>query len=269
MAKFTKSINLLLELLEKKDIVLHYKSERTARQYYNNMIECLKRFGRAEMAYSRTDKCWCFVGPTVGDDLFGPCEEVMPIWDKLNDAGMFRRFHCGVETIDTYNSFKDYIASFDHDLDYLPGGKITIEGKYRGDVAYSIQFVPENVTNTPKRRAAIAWREKVKKVCETIGVLWNCPNECWWKYGYHKCTEEIYLRLSGICNEYIEGKKEIASCSPKQAIWVAKMLGCSEEAASKLNKFQASEVLDYMFDDTGMFDKEKEEIKEYYNKILK
>lgn len=59
-----------------------------------------------------------------------------------------------------------------------------------------------------------------------------------------------YKRIAGEAKSYIG--TELPLCSEKQALWVSRKMECPIEVASKLNKYQASEILDYFFNDEQM-----------------
>lgn len=266
MAKYTKQIELLNRLADEGEITITCKSEKTAVAEFRKMKKFIETFRpQAFMTFPNEDVTnWCYVNPSFGDESFGPYNEIKPIGLKLIERGVLS----GKQKYEdiTIDDCKKLISIWGKKPEYYPHFVIKL-----GSGKYKIEWKQGDVTKTSKRGTEEFYQQKLKEVSEKIGTINAVPNELWISKDRKKVTEDFYSMLITLCDEYINGEKIIPQCSPKQAIWVSKMLGISETAAQTLNKVQASEILDVLFNSNGIYtDNDKEITKKFYlEKILK
>ena len=273
MAKYTKNIELLVELLTKKNITINTKSEKSAKSAFNKMYDCLHELRFTTIMFADNCNGYCFCGENYGPETFGDYNEIKPIIKQLIDGEMFSNTKKDVLSVDKYNENLNWMknnASEEELKDFYPHYMIKIGAdRFGNDPKYTIEWIPESVTRTSKRNTSELHLQKVKEVCQKIGVLYNCPNNCWEFKRYKKVTEYDYQAAISNCDAILNGTEEIPLCSQKQANWVAKIMESSIEKASKLNKYQAGEILDYGFNSEGFYsDEQVNKVKEFYTEII-
>ena len=273
MAKYSKNIETLVELLTKKNITINTKSEKAAKAAFHKMYDCIHELTFAMMMFADNCSGYCFCGANYGPETFGDYNEIKPIVKKLNEGGIFSGLRKNTLSVDKYNENLNWMknnASEEELKDYYPHYMIKIGAdRFGNDPKYTIEWVPESVTRTSKRNTSEFHLQKVREVCQKIGVLYNCPNNCWEFKRYKKVTEYDYQAAISNCDAILNGTEEIPLCSQKQATWVAKIMETSIEKASKLNKYQAGEILDYGFNSDGFYsDEAVNKVKEFYSEIL-
>lgn len=274
MAKQTSNLNLLVSLIEKKNITINTKSEKAAKSAFHKMYDCIHELGFMIPMFADNIHDYCFCGSEYGPTTYGPYEEVKKIVKLLNENNVLQTPHKSCLSVDSY---KDNLSWYKNNMSeeefktVYPHYTIKIGGdRFGNNFLYSISWIPEEVTHTSKRDTESIHKEKVAEVCKKIGVLYNCPNNCWVFARYKKVTEYDYLTAISHCDSYINGTAELPLCSDKQATWVVNLLGTTIEKAKKLNKFQAGEILDYCFNSDGIYSEEGiQKVKDHYNNILK
>ena len=273
MAKYSKNIETLVELLNKKNISIKTKSEKTAKTAFHKMYDCIHELKFATMMFADNCSDYCFCGVNYGPETFGDYNEIKPIVKKLIEGEIFTSLKKNTLSVDQYNENLSWMknnASEEEFKDFYPHYMIKIGAdRFGNNPKYTIEWVPESVTRTSKRNTSELHLQKVREVCQKIGVLYNCPNNCWEFKRYKKTTEYDYQSAISNCDAILNGIEEIPLCSPKQANWVVKIMGTTIDKAMKLNKYQASEILDYGFNSENFYSEEEvNKVKNFYNEIL-
>lgn len=264
MAKYTKTLELLNRLLDEKDITIPCNSEKTAVAEFNKMIKVLKElfdpinYGWLKYCIGQGMNSWEEIYPNDEGwhtQRFGPLNELFPFIEKVKSI-IGSNYKTAKTTIDTAEYIKGFTGR-----DCQPGFEIKFKSGFR------ISWVQKNTTKTSKRLASEELNDELfKKVSEAIGCYGYVPNGCYpYRSNYKKVTEDVFELCLGRCYAYINGEITPEPSTPKQAMWVSKMLGVPESIAQKFNKFQASEILDTLFNSNKIYSEEEiKKVKEFY-----
>ena len=260
MAKKTYADRLgqYLSMLQGNDVEEYFNSERTAKAEFHKMLEVIKYWRNPYFYYVTLEKdnhtpeeldwAWGWIENNTGARR----EELEPLYEELlnlngnNERGIMEKGRlktdcCSVKNSKIYQEvphYSIYRESFNREKGYhVEFGKYT---------AYCQQR-----TNTSKQRIIDSYYEGIKKMRELYGLYSSehLPS-CFTVYSKNP-TEYMYAQVMGLINSILDGTApapRLEPCSPKQALWVSKKMGVPEEVAiSKLNKMQASELLDVLF----------------------
>lgn len=252
MAKKTYADRLrqYLSMLQGNDVEENFSSERTAKAEYHKMIEVIQYWYNPYLNYVTRDKdkhtpedldwAWRWIEDNTGARR----EELEPLYEellKIKEKGKLRTDCCSVKDAKIYHEtphYSVYRRSFNGEQGYY----IT-SGKY---TAYCQQR-----TNTSKQKTIDNYHEGIEKMRELYG-LYSCESlpSNFTVYSNNP-TEYMYAQVMGLINSILDGTTpapRLEPCSPKQALWISKKMGVPEEVAiDKLNKIQASELLDALF----------------------
>lgn len=252
MAKKTYADRLgqYLSMLQGNDVEEYFNSERTAKAEYHKMIEVIQYWYNPYLNYVTRDKdkqtpenldwSWRWIENNTGARR----EELEPIYEellKIKEKGKLRTDCCSVKNAKIYHEtphYSIYRRSFNGEQGYY-----ATSGKY---TAYCQQR-----TNTSKQRTIDNYHEGIEKMRELYGLC-SCESlpSAFTVYSTNP-TEYMYAQVMGLINSILDGTTpapRLEPCSPKQALWVSKKMGVPEEVAiDKLNKIQASELLDVLF----------------------
>lgn len=247
MAKKTYADRLgqYLSMLQGNDVEEYFNSERTAKAEYHKMIEVIKYWYNPYLNYVTRDKdkqtpenldwSWRWIEENTGARR----EELEPIYEellKIKEIGKLRGDCCSVRDAKIYHETPHYSL-------YRHRGRDATSGKY---TAYCQQR-----TNTSKQRTIDNYHEGIEKMRQLYGLC-SCESlpSNFTVYSTNP-TEYMYAQVMGLINSILDGTTpapRLEPCSPKQALWISKKMGVPEEVAiSKLNKIQASELLDVLF----------------------
>ena len=122
----------------------------------------------------------------------------------------------------------------------------------------TIEFILENDYNKKKKKALKAQLD----LTSHLGVLYLLPESCRGPLDdYGECMDVL-----SSCKYLLRCK--VPAATKKQLEWCSKVLKVDENAAGKLNKYQASELLDYFFNNNQVYDyDERKEVWEYYREL--
>lgn len=252
MAKKTYADRLgqYVSMLKGNDVEEYFNSERTAKAEFHKMIEVIKYWRNPYFYYVTMEKdnhtpeeldwAWGWIENNTGARR----EELEPLYEELlniKEKGKLRTDCCSVKNAKIYDEvphYSIYRESFNPDQGYH-----ATTGKY---TAYCQQR-----TNTSKQRTIDNYYEGIKKMRELYGVCGSESLPSAFTVYSHNPTEYMYAQVMGLINSILDGTTpapRLEPCSPKQALWVSKKMGVPEEVAiDKLNKIQASELLDVIF----------------------
>lgn len=260
MAKKTYADRLgqYLSMLQGNDVEEYFNSERTAKAEFHKMIEVIKYWRNPYFYYVTIEKdnhtpedlnwAWGWIENNTGARR----EELEPLYEELlnlngnNERGIvekgkLRSDCCSVKNAKIYQEvphYSIYRESFNADQGYH-----ATTGKY---TAYC-----QKRTNTSKRRTIDSYYEGMEKMRELYGLC-SCESlpSNFTVYSNNP-TEYMYAQVLGLINSILDGTTpapRLEPCSPRQAVWISKKMGVPEEVAiNKLNKIQASELLDVLF----------------------
>ena len=276
MGKYTKQIELLLRLIDVPHITIETNSERTAIAELNKLVKCYKLFWLCFISHNQVINRNPSLNKQKATEklLDCPFNEALDIAIKLHNNGIltYKGFKTHELSITEYESLDKTLNDYPHMTfliikdDEIKNVDRIINFDHLSIAEYSIEWKPNKMTQTNKLKTSELYQEIINKLKNFLGTKNEIPYECnienfsktstiWFKNKdkkYQKTTEEIFNNLIESCNSYLTGWTPIPPCTPKQAIWVSRKMGVPEYTANKLNKFQASELLNVLFNPSSL-----------------
>ena len=281
--KFTKELDLLLQLASKGNMTIETASEKTAKTLYNRIKKCLD-----EISYLKNHSQEPISVPGYYDnvggyetwhDIYYPKLVAAHIIDEKYSNSIGKNYLC------YYNSIRD--ADFANRLARQAGDltniekasyniEITSEYGFRGgkgETLYSLTIIPSSVTNTQKNQASEKMSEVLKSISSFLGT-YQCPEMLLMKLKYAtrtytRVTERQLQYALSVANEIMQTTPPPAS--EKQCSYIAYLLNMNvEKVKDKLNKYQASELISAIKDDYDLPEEatNREATINYYKNIL-
>lgn len=256
MAKtFADRLGQYISMLQGNDVEEYFSSERTAKAEYNKMVEVIQYWCNPYFYYVTRDKdkhtpedlnwAWGWIENNTKarrEELEPLYEEILNLKEQgIKEKGKLKSERCSVKDAKIYHEVPHY--SLYRESFHYEKGYYATSGKY---TAYC-----QKRTNTSKQRTIDSYYEGIEKMGKLYGLYSseNLPS-CFTVYSTNP-TEYMYAQVMGLINSILDGTTpapRLEPCSPKQALWVSKKMGVPEEVAiNKLNKIQASELLDTLF----------------------
>ena len=250
-------IPILLKIINEKHITIPVKSEKISKtrttQMYDVMKDIQSFFGR----YS------CFNGDV---DAVAPGRS-----ETFRERSEYS-FGYDVEIILKIYTDLNLKKGWTYDSETFDRSDSSYELYEFNNGQYSIRWEPESVTKTSKRNTEDLYNEKLQELKNKMGVMTNStlPAGTYYKRRRGKITEIEIEEKIYMLNKYINSNEFMPNpCSIKQAKYVAKFLGISEQEALNFNQWQAREMLNVYFDeDIDEWDVDYQEIKDFYLKKL-
>ena len=254
------TINTLLAMLGGNDVEEYYKSERTAKQEYHRFLDNINTLEWVMQSFSRPGEeedvyDYNFKNKCDGLDW----ETIEPGLRKLYDSKLlnkFKRNDC-VSTKDAQRLNQEPHYGF-----YFSNkSREPLSGKY---IAYC-----KERTNTSKRRSIDEYSELIKQLTKYYGLFdpMYLPSD--FNVYSTQPTEWMYAQKVGVMKDILSKQEPIPTASDKQLMWIKKKLGINN-LGRKLNKYQASELLDVLFNqDDNKAANSPEDVLNHYKHILK
>lgn len=280
--KFSKELDLLLQLASQGKMTIETASEKTAKSLYNRIKKCLDEINHLRM-FGRKPTSIPGSYDNVGGhemwlDIYYPKLVTMHIIDE-NYKALGKNYRC------YYNSIRD--TDFANSLSRQCGDLANIEkasynieitSKYgfragEGEAIYTLTILPSSVTNTTKNQTNVKMQEVLKSISSFLGT-YQCPEMLLAKLkysykAYTKVTEKQLQYALSVANEIIQTTPPLAT--DRQNSYIAYLLNMNiKKVKDKLNKYQASELISAFKNDYDLPEEvtNKEATINYYKNIL-
>ena len=257
------TMDILLKMFNGEDVIENYNSERTAKAEYHKVNEHIEILRTLAGVYSR--------GPGEEKEIYDfnyahwsvfqgiPWEAIADKLKQIYDSGLLykkRRSDClSVQRKNQCNAPEDAHYGF-----YFGSISNKLSGTYMA--------VCKQRTNTSKRRTIDLYYELIGKIINFYGLVNGHYLPSDFTVYSTQPTEWMYEPKIGMMQELLAkgDPNQLPRCSEKQALWISRKMNVD---GSKLNKFQASELLDVLFNyDDNASGNDPETVMNHYKKIL-
>lgn len=265
-------IRQLIQMCRGENVVEKYNSKRTAAAEFNKMFGMVNSnlfWHHVWQGSLGSEKSASFFGCTV--------DEIAPVLKEFQDAigsGVFdvrttsmtvsnsKYFTDQNKNLSGTNGFVEVDTTPRHSFFFFinKNGKPVESGEYRAEF--------EQTTQTGRQKALDYANELLRKYNEQKGLYFH---DTYTVYDARTMTKRDFDSYVHRLEAAIENNIPVPPCSEKQAFWVAKKMNCPQQAAERLNKEQASQLLGVLFDKDGHYAYHKVErdgILNHYSKIL-
>ena len=254
-------LRIIAQLCKGENVTENFNSERTAKAEWNKMLgfkvnnwvfedlgRVLREWGTDNYLYKRALERF----GVVDDEVISLVETIVSFC-KENVCDLTWQYISASEKSD--GEYEVFFAS---------KKRRTLGQRIEGSGIYTATC--KSVTNTKKYQQFLEYDKAVSTFIEEVGLRFSPDTHLFKKYKYGDNTEHSYQKSISMVLDKIPQYKE--PCSEKQAYYIAKnMRNVSVEQALKLNKGQASELLDCIFNmctDNPYYD----DIMNHYREIL-
>jgi hypothetical protein len=269
MAKKTSidRFNQIYQMSKGQNIVEDFNSEKTAKAEFHKMIEMdddinhcpgytvFITFRKGSDYYKKedVDYYWNKTFEKHGISV----ETGLPMWYEIIDSGMMgKRIFKDCVSVEDVRMYGEQETRKPH-YGYRHGRDENVYGKY---VANCV-----NKTNTTKQRTIGDYGMIAKQLQEKLGLC-NIDYVPIKTFRVNSSEYEIRSKIS-MAEEILNSP--LQPCTDKQALWIARKLKTDEITAKKLNKYQASELLDILFNwDDNQWAVDPDKTVAYYKKLL-